>query len=334
MKNNISQIKELVLYQADKKDVKLEVFIKKETIWLTLNQIAALFNTNKSGISRHLRGIFKNGELNQKSTVAKNATVQIEGQRYIKREIEYYNLDAILSVGYRVNSKKATQFRIWATKVLRSHILQGYSINDHALLENRAEKLLDLQKTIALLREKASTKQLIGREREILDLLSSYSIALGLLDDYDRKRMKKPKGKKSVYKLKYSEVKDLIEELKADYAVKNSNSNIFGVERSNIDGIIKNLYQTFDKRQLYPSIEERSAHLLYFFIKDHPFVDGNKRIGAFLFVYFLNKSDYLTRLDGSNKIDNGTLTALTLLIAESRPEEKETMIKIVMNLLA
>lgn len=333
MKTTNSQTKELVIYQVAKKDVKLEVFVNKETIWLTQAQIAVAFEVDLRTINEHLKNIYKVSELEEKATLRKFRIVQKEGKREIKREINYYNLDAILSVGYRVNSKKATQFRIWATKVLRSHILHGYSVNDHALLENRAEKLLDLQRTIQFLKNKADTKYLAGREKEILDLLSSYSVALGLLDDYDRKKLKKPKGKKSTYKLNYLEVKNLISELKDDYFKKNSRSDIFGVERSSVDGIIKNLYQTFDKRQLYPSIEERAAHLLYFFIKDHPFIDGNKRIGAFLFVYFLDKSGYLVHSNGLNKIDNGTLTALTLLIASSAPEEKDTMVKIVMNLL-
>lgn len=324
---------EIIIYQTDRGGIAFKSDFNQATIWATQSQIAEAFEVDVRTVNEHLKNVYKSKELEEKSTIRNFRIVRKEGKREVKRVVKHYDLDAIISVGYRVNSKKATQFRIWATKVLKSHILQGYSVNNRALLENRAEKLLDLQKTIEFLKNKATAKQLIGREKEIFDLLAAYSTALSLLDDYDRKKMKKPKGKKSFYKLKYSEVKDLIKDLKDDYADKNSISSIFGVEKSSIDGIVKNLYQTFDSKPLYPSIEERAAHLLYFFIKDHPFIDGNKRIGAFLFIYFLNKSRYLARSDGAEKIDNGSLTALTLLIAESDPSEKETMIKIVMNLL-
>jgi hypothetical protein len=204
---------EIVIYQTAKKEVELRVRLEKETVWLNLNQIAALFDTDKSGISRHIKNIYQSEELKQSPTVAKITTVRIEGNRKIKRDIEYYNLDVVLSVGYRVNSKRATQFRIWATRVLRSYLVQGYAINQRRFLEAK-EKFTELQSAINFLRERAKHELLIGQEQEILDLLASYSKTLSLLEQYDKDKLGRPKGKRAKFTLKHEDCRRIIQEIK------------------------------------------------------------------------------------------------------------------------
>ena len=324
---------EIVIYKAPKGEARVEVRLEKETVWLALNQIARIFNTDKSGISRHIKNIYDSGELLKDSTVAKIATVQKEGNRRIEREIEYYNLDIILSVGYRVNSKRATQFRIWATKTLKNYLVKGYAINEKRLLETK-EKFNELQTAIAFLQEKSKKELLKGQEGELLSLLSGYAKTLTLLEEYDKGKLKEAKGKKATFILTYENCLRIIAELKKELVAKKEAGDLFGQERDgSFEGIIRGLHQSFGGKKLYPNIEDKAAHLLYFIIKDHPFSDGNKRSGAFLFVYFLDKSDYLYRPTGERKINDNALVALALLIAESNPKEKEVMIKIIKNLI-
>lgn len=323
---------EVIIYKS-KEGPRVKVRLEKETIWLNLNQIADLFDTDKSGISRHIKNIYQNKELKQNLTVAKIATVQIEGGREIKRDIEYYNLDVVLSIGYRINSKRATQFRIWATKTLKDHLIKGYTINKKRLLETR-EKFKELQSTITFLQEKSKKELLSGQAGEILNLLSSYAKALRLLGEYDKGKLKKLKGEKVKFILKYEECQRIIREIKKELIAKKEASNIFGQEASgSFEGIIKGLEQTFGGKELYSTIESKASHLLYFIIKNHPFTDGNKRIASFLFIYFLDRNDYLYRENGEKKINDNALTALALLIAISHPDEKEGLIKIITNLL-
>jgi death-on-curing family protein len=240
----------------------------------------------------------------------------------------------VISVGYRVNSKRATQFRVWATKVLKQHILQGYTINEKRFLEAR-EKFKELQEAVLFLREKSRHKLLSGQEQEILSLLSNYAKTLTLLEKYDKEKLIRPKGKKSKFILDYDNCKDIIAKLKKELIAKKEAGDIFGQEyKRRFNGILGSVYQTFGAKELYLSIEEKAAHLLYFIIKDHPFTDGNKRIGSFLFIYFLNKNNYLYKKSGEKKINDNALTALALLIAISDPKEKEKMIKIITNLLS
>ena len=324
----------IVIYQTSKKEVELRVRLEQETIWLNLNQIADLFDTDKSGISRHIKNIYQSEELKGSSTVAKIATVQIEGNREIKRDIEYYNLDVVLSVGYRVNSKRATQFRIWATKTLKDHLIKGYSINEKRLLEARG-KFKELQTAITFLQEKSKKELLSGQAGEILNLLSGYAKTLKLLEEYDKGKLKAVKGKKAKFVLKYADCQRIVKKIRKELIVKKEAADIFGREtRGAFEGIIKGLYQTFDRKELYPTIEKKASHLLYFIIKDHPFIDGNKRIASFLLVYFLDKNDYLYRENGEKKINDNALTALALLIAESNPNEKDILIKIIINMLS
>ena len=321
---------EIIIYKLAKGEVELKVRLEDETIWLSLNQIANLFDRDKSVISRHLRNIFKEGELTKNSVVAKIATTAADGKTY---QVEFYNLDAIISVGYRVNSQRATQFRIWATKILKQYLLQGYAINEKRLLEAK-NKFNQLQQTISLLQKQSKKELLQGQEAEILNLLADYSKTLSLLEQFDKGKLKTEKGRESKFVLKYEKCVDIISKIKTQLISKKEAGDLFGQQRGGgFEGIIKGLYQTFAKKELYQSIDNKAAHLLYLAIKDHPFTDGNKRIASFLFVYFLDKNNYLYRDSGEKKINDNALTALSLLVAESDPKEKDQIIALIMQLL-
>jgi len=321
---------EIVIYQTAKKKVELRVRLEKETIWLDAHQMAQVFSIDRTVVVKHIRNIYKTGELPETATCAKIAQVAADGKI---RRMNLYNLDMIISVGYRVNSKRATQFRIWATKTLKDHLIKGYTINEKRLLE-AWEKFKELQTAITFLQEKSKKELLSGQAGEILNLLSSYAKTLTLLEEYDKGKLKTAKGRKAKFVLKYEECQRIIKELKKELSAKKEASELFGQEIGGaFEGIIKGLYQTFDRKELYPTIENKASHLLYFIIKDHPFTDGNKRIGSFLFVYFLDKNDYLFRRNGEKKINDNALVALALLIAESDPKEKDILIKIVINLI-
>ena len=301
-------------------DLQLDVTVSpdNETVWLNRNQLAQLFDRDVKTIGKHINNALKE-ELDD-STVAKFATVQTEGNRKIQRSIEYYNLDMIISVGYRVKSQNGVIFRKWATSILKDYMMKGYAIN-----EKRIEVL---NKTVSIQsRMLASTLGI--EEKEVLNVIEAYSNALSLLDDYDHGCISKPKGKYSIYQLTYEECRTLIDSMKYG-----GFSDVFGVEKEpgKLNGIIAAVYQNVFGQEIYPSIEEKAANLLYFLVKDHPFVDGCKRIGASIFLEFLNKNQHLI-IDGKQIISDSALVAITLMIAESRPEEKETMVKLVMNFL-
>ena len=312
---------EIILFENQ--GVKLEVNLKDDTVWLNLEQMTELFNRDKSVLSRHINNIYKEGELERNSTVAKFATVQNESGRTVTRNIEYYNLDVIISVGYRVKSKEGTKFRQWANKVLKDYMLKGYAVNQKRLeyLE-KTIKLIDIANRI--------DERLEGNDaKEILKVIGSYSKALNILDDYDHKKLKKVKGNIDQRIIKYEDCIDVINKLKF-----NEESKLFAVERNKgLESIIGNIYQTFGGEDVYKSIEEKGANFLYLIVKNHVFADGNKRIAATLFIYFLNFYGILYK-DGNQTIDNNTLVALTLLIAESNPKEKEIIIDLVMNFLS
>lgn len=333
MENQQLQGGEIIIYRSKDGKAELEVKLREETVWLSLNQIANLFNTDKSGISRHIQNIFKNGELMRKTTVAKFATVQMEGGKAKSRDIEYYNLDAIISVGYRVNSKRATQFRVWATSVLKNHILQGYTINQKRLQE---KGLNELEEAIGLIKQTLQSRALSDNESKgLLDVITTYASTWLLLQKYDQSAIPKPKTKRARKKFDYGFCRQAINQLKGELMKKKEAADLFGNERGEtFKGIIGNIHQTFDKKDLYPSIEEKAAHLLYFIIKDHPFTDGNKRIGSFIFIVYLAKNNYLYRKNGERKINDNTLTALALLIAGSDPKQKSLMVLLIMNFLA
>jgi death-on-curing family protein len=305
--------------------------LEKNTVWLDAHLIAQLFDVNRPAIVKHINNIYKTGELDKKSTCSILEQVAADGKI---RKMNLYNLDMIISVGYRVNSKRATQFRIWATKTLKEHLVKGYTINEKRLLQAK-NQFKELQGAISFLQEKSKHKLLAEQEQEIFDLLANYSRTLTLLEQYDKEKLSLIKNTKGKFILKYEEAINVISKIKEDLITKKETSDLFGQENSDkFKGILGNIYQTFDRKELYPSLEEKSAHLLYFIIKDHPFVDGNKRIASFLFVYYLDKNNFLYRKTGEKKINDNTLTALALLIAISDPSEKDKLIKIITNLLA
>lgn len=306
---------EIILFENQ--SVKLEVNMKDETVWLSLDQMAKLFGRDKSVISRHINNAL-NEELD-KSVVAKFATTAKDGKTY---QVEYYNLDMIISVGYRVKSQNGIVIRKWANKILKDYMLKGYAINQRRLeyLE-KAVKLIDIANRVDEKFENSDAK-------EILKVIGKYSKALDLLDDYDHKTLEKPKGSSSEKQIKYDDCIKIINKLRF-----NEESDIFAIERNKgLEAIIGNIYQTFDGVDVYKSVEEKAANFLYMIVKNHVFVDGNKRIAATLFIYFLNFYDILYK-DNNHVVDNNTLASLTLLIAQSNPKEKEVMIDLVMNFL-
>lgn len=317
---------EIIKFNNGNLELDVTVTPDKDTVWLTVDQLCTLFNKNKSTISRHIKNIFNEGELDEISSVAKNAT---QLKRYDPRtgkdrisnvEINYYNLDVIISVGYRVKSQNGIIFRKWATSILKDYMIKGFAVNE--------KRLEALDKTIQI-QSRMLASALNIEEKEVLNVVEAYSNALTLLDDYDHGTIPKPDGIASVYKLTYEECREMIDSMKyGNY------SDVFGVEKElgKLNGIIAAVNQNVFETELYPSIEEKAANLLYFLIKDHPFVDGCKRIGASIFLEFLNKNKHLI-IDGKQIISDSALVAITLMIAESRPEEKETMVKLVMNFL-
>jgi prophage maintenance system killer protein len=323
----------IIIYEDKKTGIKLETHLENETVWLTQKQLSKLFNKNIKTINEHIGNVYKEGELDKKPTIRKFQIVQKEGSRTIKRNVDVYNLDVIISVGYRVKSLQGTKFRIWATNVLRKHIVDGYTINENRLLEAN-NKFKELQQAISFIQETSKKKALTGQEAEILDLLSMYSKTFTLLNEYDKAEIKEIKGTKSDFKLTYDDCKDVITSMKKKLADNKEASELFGSEKDNsFESVIKNLYQTFSGKELYKTTEDKAANLLYLVIKDHSFSDGNKRIGSFLFIYFLDKTKSLYKTNGEKKINDNALVALALLIAESNPDEKEVLIKIIKNLI-
>ncbi|MDP5092927.1 MAG: virulence RhuM family protein [Polaribacter sp.] len=312
----------LISFKSSHENNKFEVVLdeSKQTFWATELQIAALFDKNRTLINKHIKNIFAEGELNEFSTSAKIALVRKEGERSVEREVAHYNLDVIISVGYRVKSKIATEFRIWATNIIKEHLLKGYSINE--------KRLEQLQKTIQLIQR---TSKITNETEGLLAILADYSAALDILDRFDHQSLTKNNVNNVVsYKIEYKEAKSAIEKLK----IKFGGSNLFGNEKDqSFKSSIATIDQTFDGKELYPSIEEKAANLLYFVVKNHSFSDGNKRIAAWLFVWYLDKNNYLYKIDQTKRIENNTLVALTLLIAESNPSEKEMMINVIINLI-
>lgn len=310
---------EIILFENQ--GVKLEVNLKDETVWLNRQQLADLFDRDIKTIGKHINNALKE-ELKDVPTVAKFATVQKEGKRKVSRNIEYYNLDMILSIGYRVKSNKGIIFRQWANKILKDYMLKGYAVNQKRLeyLE-KTIKLIDIANRI--------DERLEGNDaKEILKVIGGYSKALNLLDDYDHRTLKKIEGNIDDRKIKYQECINIINKLRF-----NEESSLFAVERDKgLESIIGNIYQSFAGQDIYKSIEEKGANFLYLIVKNHVFADGNKRIAATLFIYFLNFYGILYK-NGKQVIDNNTLTTLTLLIAESNPKEKDIIIDLVLNFL-
>lgn len=318
---------EIVIYKASPKKVELKVRFENESVWLSQSSIAKLFGKERSVVTKHIAKIFTDKEIDKKSNVQKMHIANSD------KPVELYSLDVILAVGYRTNSARAIHFRQWATRTLRNYLLQGYALNEKRLLETR-EKFKELQNAISFLRDKSKHELLSGQEREILDLLANYSKTLTLLEQYDSEKLVMAKKGRGKFILDYENAQKIIKEVKKELIAKSEAGDFFGQEYGDkFKAILGNIYQTFGGKELYASVEEKATHLLYFAVKDHPFVDGNKRIGSFLFVYFLDNNDYLYKASGEKKINDNALTALALLIAISDPKEKDKIIKIITNLL-
>ena len=303
---------ELITFKDGTLELNVPVSWEQETVWLTRNQMAELFDRDVKTIGKHINNALKE-ELDN-STVANFATVQMEGGREVERNIEHYNLDMIISVGYRVKSTRGVQFRKWANSILKQYIIQGYAVN--------ANRMNQLGEVIRIMKRTENSLD----AKQVLSVIEKYSLALDLLDDYDHQTLKRPDGNKAVYILSYEECRQVIDSMKFS-----ADSDLFGNEKDDsFKGSIGNIYQSFAGQDIYPTLEEKAANLLYFITKNHSFSDGNKRIAATMFLYFLDKNGILFA-DGNKLIDDHTLVALTIMIAESKPDEKEMMISVIMN---
>jgi len=305
---------EIVLFETKDKEVKLAVSLENDTVWLSANQMALLFDRDEKTIRKHINNVFAEDELDRENNTQK---MRVDG---VKQKVPFYTLDVIISVGYRVKSQRGTEFRQWANKVLKQFILKGYAINE--------KRLAALNKTVEI-QSKIIANTLDIEEAEVLRAVNLYTDALVLLDQYDHQSLSKPEGNKPVYRITYEDCRNMINHMEDSFS-----SDVFGVEKEagKVEGILAAVYQDVFGGEVYPSLEEKAANLLYFMIKDHPFADGCKRIAASLFLEFLDKNDALIR-DGQKVISDGALVAITLMIAESNPEEKDIMTTLVMNLL-
>ena len=304
----MSEKNEIVIFETEDKEVKLPVTVEDETVWLNQNQMIELFGRDQSVISRHIRNAFKEHEVDEKSNMHFLHIANSD------KPVAFYSLDVIISVGYRVKSKRGVEFRRWANSVLKQYILKGYAVND-----NRIKQLGEVIRIMKRTEDELDSKQ-------VLSVIEKYSNALDLLDSYDHQNMTRPKGNRATYVLSYEECMQVIQSMRFG-----DESDLFGREKDDsFKGSIGNIYQSFGGKDVYESLEEKAANLLYFVTKNHSFFDGNKRIAATMFLYFLDKNAALF-VDGKKKIEDSTLVALTIMIAESRPEEKEMMVSVVMN---
>ena len=307
---------DIVLFETKDSSVILPVRMTGDTVWLNRSQMAELFERDVKTIGKHINNALR--EEVDLSTVAKFATVQKEGSRAVRREIEYYNLDMIISVGYRVKSNRGVEFRKWANHVLRQYVLQGYAVN-----EQRIHQLGEVVRLMKRTQDSLDSKQ-------VLSVIERYSTALNLLDAYDHQNLQRPKGTDTAYVLSYEECRQVIDQMRFG-----DESDLFGKEKDDsFKGSIGNIYQSFGGQEIYPSLEEKAANLLYFVTKNHSFFDGNKRIAATVFLYFLDRNGILYDDQGNKLLDDHTLVALTIMIAESCPDEKEMMISVIMNCIS
>jgi len=323
---------EIIIYKTEDGKSQLDVRLENETIWLTQKQIAVLFGTQRPAITKHLSNIFKAKELNEKSVCSILEHTAYDNKTY---KTKFYNLDVVISIGYRVNSKRATQFRVWSTQTLKDHLVKGYTLNEKRLKEQQY-KFEELQQTVEFLKNTVGQKELSGKETQgLLEIISQYTRSFILLNKFDSENLESiPSDKKLTHELKYKEAASAIEELKKKLIEKQEASDLFGKQRDDgFKSLLKSVVQTFGGEYLYPTIGEQAAHLLYFVIKNHPFADGNKRIGAFLFVWFLQLNKHLLRKNNEAKINDNALVALALLVAQSDPAHKEMFIKLVINLV-
>ena len=320
---------QIVIYQTDDGQTAIDVRLEDETVWLTQAQMAELFQTDRTSIVRHINNIYKLEELDRKSTCAKIAQVQTEGKRRVTRNIPYFNLDMIISVGYRVNSKRGVKFRQWANRVLKDYLIKGYVVNEKI----RRKQIGELRQLVGMLGRTIQKQPLLSdnETNALFEVVTDYTYALDTLDNYDYQRLTIVETtKEESFHATYENAMNEIDNLRERFG----GSVLFGNEKDDsFKSSIGQIYQTFDGNDLYPSVEEKAAMLLYLVTKNHSFSDGNKRIAATLFLWFLNNNGILYREDGSKRIADNTLVALTLMIAESKPEEKDVMVKVVVNLI-
>ncbi|MBQ8064086.1 MAG: virulence protein RhuM/Fic/DOC family protein [Prevotella sp.] len=319
----------IVIYQTEDGQTQIDVRLDNDTVWLTQAQMVELFQTTKQNVSLHVGNVFKEGELEQESTVKEYLTVQKEGLREVARKVKYYNLDVIISVGYRVKSKRGTAFRIWARNVLKDFLVKGYAVNERM----RKEQIGELRQLVGMLGRTIQNQPLLSNDETnaLFDVVTDYTYALDTLDDYDYQRITvKDTTQEERFHATYENAMETIHALRSKFG----GSRLFGNEKDDsFKSSIGQIYQTFAGEELYPSVEEKAAMLLYLVTKNHSFSDGNKRIAATLFLWFLNNNGILYRADGSKRLSDNTLVALTLMIAESRTEEKDVMVKVVVNLI-
>ena len=327
--------KRVEIYQGLKGEIVLDVDATEETIWASIDQIAKLFDISRRSIEIHLRNIYNDGELDEKRTSKKTFAVRTEGKRQVRREVNFYNLDAIISVGYRVNSKKATHFRIWATKTLHQYVVNGVAVNEHRLKQLSSEKLKNVENMMGVVRRLISRQELdAGEANGVLEVISKYAGSFKALKEYDDGFIDlSGVNEKSCRKQKLL-TEEMCENVIKNLRVSVKGGDLFGKKRNNsFNGALTTIYQSFDGKELYPTVAEKASNLLYFIIKDHPFYDGNKRIGALLFIVFLTINDFHLTESGETKISDRALTALALLIAESEPNEKELIVSLTRKLL-
>ena len=319
----------IVIYQTEDGQTQIDVRLEDETVWLTQAQMAELFETDRTSIVRHINNIYRIDELERESTCAKIAQVQTEGKREVKRTIPYFNLDMIISVGYRVNSKRGIKFRQWANRVLKQYLVKGYAINERI----RHEQIAELRQLVQVVGRAIQNQQIEPNDENqaLFDIVVDYTYALDTLDDYDYQRLQVSKTtQEDKFRATYEDAMEAIRALREKFG----GSSLFGNEKDDsFKSSIGQIYQTFGGEELYPSVEEKAAMLLYLVTKNHSFSDGNKRIAATLFLWFLNNNGILYRPDGSKRLADNTLVALTLMIAESKTEEKDVMVKVVVNLI-
>ncbi|MBH8559907.1 virulence protein RhuM/Fic/DOC family protein [Hymenobacter sp. BT442] len=318
----------ILLYQAPDGQTKLEVQLDHETVWLSQAQMVELFDTTKQNVSLHIRNIFREGELSDETSVKDSLTLVSKDRKY---SVKYYNLDVIISVGYRVKSLRGTHFRQWATNILRQYLVQGYALNEKRLRES-ARQLADLKRLVQLQGEVAANQELTSDQSDaLLRVLGDYARALDVLDQYDHQRLRvRGTATEEPFELTYEAGLEAVDSLRTQFG----GSTLFGREKdASFQSSVRSIYQSFGGEDLYPSVEEKAANLLYFVVKNHSFSDGNKRIAAFLFVWFLDRNNCLYHPDGSRRLADNALVALTLLIAESKPEDKATMVTLVVNLI-
>ncbi len=326
---------EIEIYKDRDNETQVEVHFEDDTAWLTQQQIALLFNQTKQNISLHINNCFKEKELNKKATVKDSLTVQREGKRLISRKIIMYSLDVIISVGYRVKSRSGTQFRQWATQRLKEHLIKGYTLNEKRLRQV-LQNMQHLEAAVKNIQQVGNSEQLkLVEAKGLLEIITGYTQSFILLNRFDSQTLAADHLNENItYEIAYKEALSAISELKKQLIEKKEASELFGNQKDDsFAGILGNIVQTFDGEYLYKSIEEQAAHVLYFVIKNHPFNDGNKRIGAFLFIWFLEKNRHRFKKSGELKINDNALVALALLVAQSDPADKDIMIKLIINLI-